>query len=79
MRKNFQRQPHAPLFPVISQASSRKDLQTAVSKGCKENQNVATKKGFHFKMEPAHECLVKRNSYKNIASPFEEILNKKLL
>ena len=79
MRKNFQRQPHAPLFPFISQASSRKELQTAASRSYKENENVQTKKGFHFKMEPAHECLAKRNSFKNIASPFEEILNKKLL
>ena len=30
-------------------------------------------------MQPAHYCLAKPECYKNMVSPFEEVLNRKLL
>lgn len=78
MRKNFQRQPQAPFLPCLPQASSRKDLLTTVRKSCKENENVEPNPGQKFKMQPAHYCLAKPECFKNIASPFEEVLNRKL-
>lgn len=79
MRKQYLRQPPAPFLPTVLQNSSRKRLGSISRRGSKENGNVEAVNEPVFKMEPAHQSLAKRKSFKTPSSPFEELLSKKLL